>query len=261
MRLVPPENDHYAMGIWLRAIGQTEDAEAAFRAELSTPLRSPRYAPGDIECHLVEMLGQQDKWPDALHMSLQSYAARLPGDALGRAWSRISEARIRMMMVFSRKDSQDDDNEATTWIEVAPEHLAALDEIAGILREAQSEAGGQSAEARSQAAMLWSQIMLTRGDLTSAISSFEEGAAIMMALEENGIWRHYWWFALNLLNHGWIARGYEYALNAFQYAMHAGPVLVMHQTCTMIREFCQQLEAAYPEQTGHDFSRSRKPRP
>lgn len=162
VRLVPPENDHYAMGIWLRAIGQTDHAEAAFRAELSTPLRSPRYAPGDIECYLVEMLGQQDKWPDALHMSLQSYAARLPGDALGRAWSRISEARIRMMMAFSREDSQDDDNEATTWVEITPEHLAALDEIAGVLREAQSEAGGQSAEARSEAAMLWSQIMLVQ---------------------------------------------------------------------------------------------------
>ena len=261
VRLAPPENDHYAMGIWLRAIGQTEHAAAEFRAELSTPSRSTRYAPGDIECYLVETLGQQDRWSDALTMSLQSYAARLPGDTIGRAWSRISEARIRMRMVFNHEDSHDDDDHVMTLVTVTPEHLAALDEIAGLLRQAQSEAGGQSAEARSQAAMLWSQIMLTRGDLTSAISSFEEGAAIMMALEENEIWRHYWLFALNLVNHGWIARGYEAAVNAFQYAMHAGPVMVMHQTCTMIREFCQQLEAAYPEQIGQDVSRSREPRP
>jgi CHAT domain len=259
VRLTPPENDHYATGIWLRAIGQTEPAADEFRAELSTPSRSPRYSPGDIECYLVEMLGQQRRWSDALQMSLQSYAARLPGDTIGRAWSRITEARIRMMMVFDHEDCQDDDDDVMTWVRVTPDDLAALNEIADLLREAQSEAGGQSAEARAQAAMLWCKIMLIRGDLTSAVSSFEEGTSIMMALEENGIWRHYWWFALNLVRYGWIARGYEAAVNAFQYAMHAGPVLVMHRTCTMIREFCQQLETAYPEQTGRDFSRFRKP--
>jgi hypothetical protein len=257
VRLIPPENDHYAMGLWLREIGQTEHAEAAFRAELDTPSRSPRYASGDIECYLAEILTQRERWPDALRESLQSYAARLPDDSLGRACSRIWEARIRMAMIFNREDRQPGDGDVMR-VEVTPEDLAAMDEIAAILREAQSEAGGQSAENRSQAAMLWSQIMLMRGDLTSAISFFEEGTVIMMALEKTAIWSHYWWFALNLVYKGWVARGYEYAANAFLYAMRAGSRLEMHGTCTMIRQFCEQLEDAYPELTPRNFSRFRK---
>lgn len=257
VRLIPPENDDYAMGLWLRAIGQTEHAAASFQAELSSPSRSPRYAPGDIECYLVETLVQQERWPDALRESLQSYAARLPDDSLGRAWSRIWEARIRMAMIFNPEDRQDSDN-AVLRVQVTADDLAAMDQIAALLREAQSEAGGQSAESRAQAAMLWFQIMLLRGDLTSAISFFEEGAAIMMALEKSAIWSHYWFFALNLVNRGWIARGYEYAVNAFLYAMQAGSILEMQRTTTMIRLFCEQLEATYPELTERNISRFRK---
>jgi hypothetical protein len=128
-------------------------------------------------------------------------------------------------------------------IRIQAEHLAALDEIADLLRRTQSEAGGHSAENRSEAAMLWSSIMFARGDLTSAVAFFEEGAEIMIDLEEKSIWQHYWFLAIDLVNHDWIARGYEAAITAFQFAMQAGDYRLPGQ----IREFIQQLEADYPE--------------
>ena len=87
--------------------------------------------------------------------------------------------------------------------------------------------------------------MLAHGDLTSAISHFEEGSTVLMALEEGTTWVHYWWFARDLIRYGWIARGYEYAVNAFQFAMQVNN----HQAATGIREYCQRLEATYPELT------------
>jgi hypothetical protein len=214
--------------------------------ERDEPSSAPRYAPGDIECQLSETAhepNQPDTWPDALRESRQSHAARLPSDALGRARSRISEARIRLEMLFNQDEYQVDDGDVTARIALIPEDLAALEEIADLLREAESEAGGRSAENRSQAAMLWSRITLARGDLTSAIGYFEEAAQIMIGLEDATIWSHYWFFALNLLRHGWVARSYETAVNAFQFAMQTNDFMLP----TMIREFCEQLEATYPE--------------
>jgi len=232
VRLAPPEGeDYYGTGLWLRAIGATGHAVVAFQAELDAPARNPRYALGDVECHLSELSylpDQPETWEEALRASRRSYAARLPQDAIGLAWSRISEARIRLATLFSREDQPD---------------LVELDEIAGLLREAQSRPGGQSAENRSQAAMLWRTIMLAHGDLTSAISYFEDGANLMMALEEGTTWVHFWSFARDLIGYGWIARGYEYAINAFQFAMQVNN----HQAATWIREYCERLEAAHPE--------------
>jgi CHAT domain len=245
-RLAPPENDHYAHGLWFRAIGRLDDASKAFRVELDTPAQHPRYVPGDIECYLSETLYYADQaksLPDALRESRQSYAARHASDSLGRAWSRISEVRIRIAMVFSHEDYQVDAESDTARIQVRSEDRAELDEIADLLREAQSEAGGQSAENRSQAAMLWSDIMLARGDLTSAVSHFEEGIGIMGALEEPSICSYYWWFARHLIYRGWITRGYEYAVNAFQFAMQTGD----QGLSTSIHKFIQNLKATYPE--------------
>src|SRR5215210_9072202 len=94
IRLMPPDDDHYAAGLWLRAIGRTDDAAVAFQMELDAPAKRRRYAPGDIECQLSETVYNPDEpktWPDALRESRRSWAARLPDDALGRVWSRISE--------------------------------------------------------------------------------------------------------------------------------------------------------------------------
>lgn len=91
--------------------------------------------------------------------------------------------------------------------------------------------------------MLWARIMLARGDLTSAIGNFEEGAELMMAMEETSIWNHYLVFAHSLVRHGWIAKGYEMAVNAFQFAMQTGDLMLP----TRIRQFCQRLEASHPE--------------
>ena len=248
VRLAPPAvDDHYRVGLWLRAVGAIAQAAVAFQAELDAPARHPRYAPGDVECHLAELSYLPDQprtWEGALRACRRSHEARLPQDALGQAWSRIAEARIRMAMLFSREDSLADDDVAGG-AELGPEDLAELDQIAGLLREAQSRPGGRGAENRSQAAMLWSRIMLAHGDLTSAISHFEEGSTVLMALEEGTIWVHYWWFARDLIRYGWIARGYEYAVNAFQFAMQVNN----HQAATGIREYCQRLEATHPELT------------
>jgi hypothetical protein len=250
--LRPPENDNYAAGLCFRGIRDMAQASVAFRAELESPAERPRYAPGDIECQLAEASydpAQPATWADALRQSQRSQAARLPGDSLGRAWSGVAEARIRMAMVpyiqtgKRRKGRWRRKGNATGPVQIQAEHLAALDEIADLLRRTQSEAGGHSAENRSEAAMLWSSIMFARGDLTSAVAFFEEGADIMIDLEEKSIWQRYWVLANDLVNHGWIARGYEAAITAFQFAMRTGDWRLPGP----IREFIQELEAAYPE--------------
>jgi hypothetical protein len=250
--LRPPENDYYAAGLWFRALRRMDQASAAFRMELASPTGQPRYAPGEVECQLAETSyhpAQPSTWAAALRHSQQSQAARLPGDSLGRAWSGVTEARIRMGMVPAieigkrRKGRWRRKASDTGPVQIQAEHLAALDEIADLLRKTQSEAGGHSAENRSEAAMLWSSIMFVRGDLTSAVSFFEEGAEIMIALEEKSIWHRYWVLAIDLVNQGWTARGYEAAITAFQFAMQTGDMRLPGQ----IREFIQQLEAAYPE--------------
>jgi hypothetical protein len=248
IRLLPPDDDHYAAGLWFRAIGKLDNAAIAFRMERDSPANSPRYAPGDIDCQLSEIVWDSnapETWADALRESRSSYAARLKEDALGLARSRISEARIRLAMLFSRQDYRFDDQDVTGRIALLPEDKAALEDIAGLLREAQSREGGQSAELNAEAAMLWSRVMLARGDLTSAIGYFEQGAQTMIAMQEASIWHHYWLFAVALLRHGWIRRSHDMAVNAFQFAMRSGDIMLP----TKIRNFCQRLEAAYPEVT------------
>ena len=255
--LRPPENDNYAAGLWFRGIGDMDRAAAAFRKELASPARRPRYAPGDVECQLAETTFDPERpstWEVALRASQRSLAARLPDDSLGRAWSGVVQARIRMATLpafeagerrkgrWRRKASDDDPPGALL---VGPEHIAAADEVAELLRNTQSEAGGHSAENRWEAAMQWSTIMLAHGDLTSASAFFEEGAKILMDLEEKLIWFRYWVFAVNLVNQGWIARGHEAAVNAFLFAMQTGD----HVLPGEIRAFIKQLEAAHPELT------------
>jgi hypothetical protein len=253
-RLRPVADDHYGAGLWFRSLGDHRQAVTAFQAALDGPEQERRWAPGDLECQLSETVYDPDRpatWPEALEWARASYTARLPDDSLGRAWSRISEARMRMIMTLNREAAvgrrrrrfRRRRHDMSGPIRIGPGQLAALEEAAVLLREADAEPGVQSAENRSQAAMVWSEILLARGDLTSAISYFEDGAQVMMDLQEQTIWSHYWGFARNLVLHGWVARGHEMAVNAFQFAMQTGNM----EVATMIREFCQELEATYPE--------------
>jgi hypothetical protein len=244
--LRPPENDNYAAGLQFRTIRSMDQASAAFRRELASPTGQPRYAPGDVECQLAETSYDPEQprtWADALRRAQQSQAVRLPGDSLGRAWSGVSEARIQMAMLPTVEIRKRRKVRRRRQAQIQAEQLASVDEIADLLRKTQSEAGGHSAENRSEAAMLWSTIMFARGDLTSAISFFEEGAEIMIDLEEKSIWHRYWVLAVALVKEGWIARGYEAAIAAFQFAMRTGDFRLPGP----IREFIEQLEAAYPE--------------
>jgi hypothetical protein len=245
VRLYPADDDHYAAGLWFRSLGDLSRASVAFRMALNTPEPERRWAPGDLECHLSETVydpGRPAAWVDALELARASYAARLPDDSLGRAWSRISEARLRMVMALDGGAAMADED-VTLRIEIGPEHLAALENAAVLLREADAEPGVKSAENRSQAAMVWSRIMLARGELALAIGYFEDGAQVMIDQRETSVWSHYWGFAINLLHHGWVARSYEMAINAFQFAMLTGN----HELPTRIRQFCQHLKATYPE--------------
>jgi hypothetical protein len=246
MSLLPADDDHYAAGLWFRGLGDRERASVAFRMAADTPEPERRWAPGDLECQLSDAVydpGRPATWQEALELAQESYAARLPDDSLGRAWSRITEARLRMVMTLNREAAMIGDEDIMVRIEIGPKQLAGLEEAAALLREADGEPGVQSAENRSQAAMVWSRIMLARGDLTSAISYFEDGAQVMIDQQEGSIWSHYWGFAINLLHHGWVARSYEMAVSAFQFAMQTGN----HERATRIRQFCEQLEATYPE--------------
>ena len=137
-------------------------------------------------------------------------------------------------MVLNREEYRIGEEDVTARLKLLPEDFAAIDEIAELLRNAQSEAGGWSDENRAQAAMVWSRVMLANGDLTSAISYFEEGAAIMMAMEEASIWSHYWVFAHHLVHHGWVARGHEMAVNAFQFAMYTEDVVLSHKNSPVL---------------------------
>jgi hypothetical protein len=245
MRLYPVDDDHYAAGIWLRALGDSRRAAVAFRMALDMPQAQRRWAAGDVECQLSETVyqpGDPATWPDALQWARASYTARLVDDSFGRAWSRISEARLRMVMALDPA-AEAAGQDVTARVEIGPAQLAALDEAAELLREADGEVGVRSAENRAQAAMVWSRIMLARGDLTAATSYFENGAQVMIDQQEASIWSHYMNFAVNLLRHGWVARSHDAAINAFQFAMQTGD----YQLPTRIRQFCEELEATYPE--------------
>jgi len=238
--LLPPDDDHYAAGLYLRAIGELDHAARAFAAEMREPASAPRYYPGDLEWHLAEIkLNATDylEYESALEYARRSHAARLPSDALGRASSRVLEARIRLALLVPSNLFEGG--------LLPPDDPVVLEEIAGLLREAMAEPGGRSAENRAHAGMVRSFVMLARGDLTSAVAAFEESVAVLLDLQEAGVWRHHWHFAHNLIHHGWIARGYEVAQAAFHLAMETGDIVLP----TRIREFCEHLEATYPELT------------
>lgn len=240
--LRPPDGDHYAAGLFHRALTRFGPASSSFLAAMQEPVSSPRYSPGDLEWYLTEIKHVTDPSPDfevAIEGSRRSHAVRRADDAIGRASSRILEARIRVAMVF--RDQED----STQPLDLTPERLAELDEIADLLRDARAEPGGWSAENQSAADLLWSTILLVRGDLTSAVNSFEQSLATLMSLQERALVRHCWFFGLSLVRRGWVARGYEVAMAAFHFAMRDGD----DGAATSIRQFCRQLEATYPELT------------
>ncbi|MGW4912335.1 CHAT domain-containing protein [Streptomyces sp. NPDC004270] len=244
--LSPSGDDHYADGLFFRAVGRYDKAYAAFSAELREPSTNPGYSPGDVDWYVSEMLVNivpRELFEIALKSSQISYAARLPDDAIGRSSSLLLEASMRISELLRRPEFQFADDDVTARIEFLPEDLASLDTVAGLLRDAQKEVGGQSAENRYKAAILWSTIMLARGDLTSAVSHFEECVAIMIALDTTQITRYTWRFALDLIRHGWLARGHETAQAAFAHAMRGSD----HVLATHIRKFCERLETRYPE--------------
>jgi hypothetical protein len=244
VRLLPSSDDHYAEGLFWRAVGRYDKAYAAFLAELGEPASDPRYSPGDLEWFLAQIqAGIPDNASIAVQASRISYLCRRPKDAIGRASSLTLEAEIRIAMALSREEYKFNDEDVTERVELRPEDLAALDMAADVLRAAQSEVGGLSAENRYAAGILWTEIMLARGDLTSAVSYFEESATIMMSLQTTDIVGFSWNFARNLIRHGWTARGYEVANAAFHHAMRTGDVMLP----TRIRKFCERLRSRYPE--------------
>jgi hypothetical protein len=231
--------------LWFRAIQKPDNASVAFRAELELPAKCPRYAPGDIECYLSETIYNPEDpntWADALEQSRRSYSARLPEDALGHARSRISEARIQLALVLNREEYWFGDENVAGRTELVPSDRAAIDEIAALLREAQSEEGGQSAENQADAALLLSSIMLARGDLTSTISYFEEATSLMLDMELAALGPICWTFAHHLLRYGWVQRSYEMAGRAFAFAMRNSDFLL----ATRSRELMKKLESTYP---------------
>jgi CHAT domain len=238
--LMPPDDDHYADGLYLRATGHFETADRAFSAEISEPASARRYYPGDAEWHIAEIgltMAADLNYTTALAYARRSHAARLSSDAVGRVSSRVLEARIRLALLAPGDGLGEGLPPA--------DDPSDFDEIAQLLSGAFAERGGLSAENRAHALMVSASVMLGRGDLTSAVADFEESMSLLLRLQEPYLWRFSLRFAQNLIHHGWIARGYETALAAFHFAMQSGdPVLP-----TRIREFCQQLEADYPELT------------
>ena len=272
--LMPPDDDHYADGLYLRATGDFETAVRAFSAEMDEPgstrpvqrqrpapgrrgtRRShrrllpggrpdradpdPRYYPGDVEWHIAEIIltaAADLSYPTALEYARRSYAARRSSDAVGRASSRVLEARIRLALLAPGDPIEEG--------LPPPDDPVVLEEIDGLLSEAIAEGGGRSAENRAHGLMVRSSIMLGRGDLTSAVAAFEESVSLLVALQEADLWRYNLRFAHNLIHHGWIARGYEVAVAAFHFAMQTGDPMLP----TRIRRFCQHLETTYPELT------------
>jgi hypothetical protein len=239
--LLPPDDDHYADGLYLRATGDRQTALKAFSAALEKPGDRPRYHPGDVEWHIAEIIlaaAADLAYPTALEFVRHSHAVRLASDPLGRASSRVLEARIRLALLAPGDPFE----------EAAPaaEDPAVLDEIDGLLSEAMAENGGRSAENRAHGLMARAFVMLGRGDLTSAVAAFEDSLALLIAQHQDSeLWRYNLHMAHGLIQHGWIARGYDTAIAAFHFAMQTG-----HPTLpTRIREYCQQLESTYPELT------------
>lgn len=220
--LMPPPGDHYAQGLWLRATGRRSEAARAFWAELHDPSPHPQYSSGDLECLIAEYIYPSDQ-PGALTVALEfarrSDGLRHPDDSIGKAWSLVTQARLRLMA-----------NE-----------IGVVDEVASLLRQAEIRFCPDP-EIRSYIASLWSAVLLDQGDLSSATGYLEDAAELMMGLEDGSVWKIYWSFAQSLRQHGWLARSHEYAVTAFLGAMHANQFLA-----TPIREFIHELESENPE--------------
>jgi hypothetical protein len=235
--LMPPEDDAFADGLYLRATGDFATAVRAFQAELNQPRSSPRYSPGDVEWQLAESIltgATEAGYPDALTYARASHTARLPGDVAGRASSRILEARIRLAMLgpadpFEQQPSP-------------PVDPGVYGEIEDLLIEATADGGGGSAEDRAHGLMVQAFLSVEHGDLTAAVASFEQAVSILERLQGTDQWRYYLRFARDLIDHGWIARGFELAFAAFHAAMQSGNMM----PATRLREFCEHLEATHP---------------
>lgn len=238
--LLPPEDDHFAAGLYLRSVRDFPQALNAFTAETVEPAARPRYRPGDPDWHIAEIIlaaGSDDLQPTGLHHVRRSYEARLPDDVLGRAESRVLEARLRFRSLTTADIFADD---------LLPvEDPVALDEIAALVTEAMEEPGSRSAENRAHAEMIYSFVLLGRGELTRAVHSFEYSLALLHRIRDPDLWVYQWRFARNLLHHGWIARGYETAVAAYFAAKAPGDVDL--EVFTKMRQFCQRLEANHPE--------------
>ena len=98
-----------------------------------------------------------------------------------------------------------------------------------------ADVGGRSAENRAHGLMVRASVMLGRGDLTSAVAAFEESLSLLMALQEAELWRYNLRFAHNLIQQGWIARGYEVAVAAFHFAMQTGDPTAAHPDPRVLR--------------------------
>lgn len=238
--LMPPEDDQFADGLYLRATGDFETAVRAFLAELNEPGSAPRYYPGDVEWHLADSIltGASDlSYPTALAYARASHTARLSNDVVGRASSRILEARIRLAMLGPADPFEQEPS--------PPDDPVVLREIGDLLSEAMAEGGGGSAENRAHWLMVQASLSVAHGDLTAAVAAFEGGVSLLARLQGTDQWRYYLRFAHHLIDHGWIARGFEFAFAAFHAAMESGNMMLS----TRIREFCEHLEATYPELT------------
>ncbi|MFJ9777177.1 CHAT domain-containing protein [Kitasatospora sp. NPDC101157] len=238
--LLPPEDDHFAAGLYLRSIGDFARALNAFTAEMAEPAARPRYRPGDPDWHIAEIIltaADDALLPTGLDHVRRSLEARPPEDVLGQATSRVLEARLRFRSLTTGDLFAD---------ELLPlEDAAALDEIAALVKEAMAEQGGRSAENRSHAEMIFSFVLLGRGELTRAVGAFEHSVPELIRLRDPNLWQYLWRFARNLLHYGWISRGHETAVAAFHSARQTGGAL--WEVPTRIREFNQRLEATHPE--------------
>lgn len=239
--LKPPSGDNYATGLWFRAISQRRRAATAFLAERAKPSTNPYYSSGDLEYLAAEFSFEPHNpatWANALALAKASGQVRLPDDVIGRSSSLLAEARIRLSMAtytaaYAAEKLGGGDEELRASIEAERNHAAAL------LRRAERS---PDAETRSQVFVLSASLLLSRGDLTSAIAYLHAGVKLMLALEDPSFWRHYWNFAVSLRDHGWFTRSREYALLAFSGAVRSNPF-----KATPIRQFIESLEAEHPE--------------
>jgi hypothetical protein len=191
-----------------------------------------------VEWHLAEAIltsAADLSYPTALAYARASHTTRLSSDVVGRASSRILEARIRLAMLGPADPFEQEPS--------PPDDPVVLREIGELLSEAMAEGGGESAEDRAHWLMVRAFLSVSHGDLTAAVADFEGGLSLLERLQGTDRWPYYLRFAHHLIDHGWIARGFEFAFAAFHAAMESGNMMLS----TRIREFCEHLETKYPE--------------